>query len=439
MDLETKSGFWTWKKLICLLVLSIVLSLAYAWRAHVAKIDAKLAALRAAGFPTSGSELNDYYRVPAGVADSTELWVEAIDAVEAADLYYQGKSLPFIGDPEAELPPPGEAWDDLEAWRALLTELESELQSIRGAAETGGQVRFPVDFMAGISYRISSTVHSRNVAKLLWLDAHVSAHVGNVSRSLRDLVAIFALSDALRGEPTLSSQFTRRALYLIGCDGLRQLLPHCNWSDADLESLQRTVSAAGFRAELRQAYIGERAVLLTALNQLPIGPLRPANKQELLELFDIIFEALSYEWPGAMLRLDAAEKRKAEFLESRFERYTLFPAYFYQPAGENSFLGAAGAEARRKCAIAVIAAQRYRLKHGRLPRSLAEIEPELLGTDAENPVELIDPFDGQPLRFRNEAARILIYSISYDLQDDGGRIEPDETSRAADVGFSLDK
>jgi hypothetical protein len=45
---------------------------------------------------------------------------------------------------------------------------------------------------------------------------------------------------------------------------------------------------------------------------------------------------------------------------------------------------------------------------------LAELAPSYLETVP------VDPFDGQPLRYRTQGAGYVLYSIGPDLKDDGG-------------------
>ena len=68
-----------------------------------------------------------------------------------------------------------------------------------------------------------------------------------------------------------------------------------------------------------------------------------------------------------------------------------------------------------------------------------DIGQELLGPLPEPAATLIDPFDGQPLRYKTEAARVLIYSIGKNLQDDGGDCDRRGQQPPLDVGFSLKK
>ncbi|MSR56693.1 MAG: hypothetical protein EXS05_03345 [Planctomycetaceae bacterium] len=138
-------------------------------------MNSELTALKVQGLPTTGSEINDFYFVPRDVADTTDLWVSAIDAVQAAKLWGRTGSLLFAETVTKTIPDPGESWVELDEVRNRLGELASEMQAIRRAAAAGGQVRFPVDFSPGIHALLTHTQHSRKLARLLSLDAFVSA------------------------------------------------------------------------------------------------------------------------------------------------------------------------------------------------------------------------------------------------------------------------
>lgn len=68
----------------------------------------------------------------------------------------------------------------------------------------------------------------------------------------------------------------------------------------------------------------------------------------------------------------------------------------------------------RDLATVVIALEIHRRRHGQYPASLSELAPELISRIP------LDPFDGQPLRYRINAGQPLIYSIGADRVDDGG-------------------
>ncbi len=59
--------------------------------------------------------------------------------------------------------------------------------------------------------------------------------------------------------------------------------------------------------------------------------------------------------------------------------------------------------------------ERYRLARGKLAEQLRELVPQYL---EQVP---IDPFDGQPIRYRCTAPGYRLHSILEDGQDNGGR------------------
>ena len=407
---------------------------------RMSALDSQLDELRARGLPTTASEVNDFYIVPDGVTDTTDLWVTAIGTVQAPNLWNNGQTLPIIGKGPTPIHPPGEAWAELEASRTFLAGLEAELQVIWRAAAAGGQARYPVDFSAGINTLLTLTQDSRGVARLLKLDAHVSAHDGDTARVLQDLKAIFALSDSLRGEPCLISQLVRIAIHAIGCNTVERLMPHCQWSDAELQSLQAAIESARFKNKMSNALCGERATCLTALDTMSPGALgvfRQSNKLETLRLFEGSIEGYSGSWPDALQRQRELSADIKKLAAGTLSRLSMWSVMTLAPAMEQASIAGARGTARQKCAIAGLAAQRYRLKHGRLPTSLAEIDNNLLGVSSNRSAQLTDPFDGKPLRYKTEDTRIVIYSVGRNEKDDGGDIDFDNPPAPLDVGFSL--
>ena len=343
------------------------------WIARQSSLDAQLAELRAKGLPTNASEVNDFYVVPDNVTDTTDLWVAAINAGQAAGSSPNIKTLPILGEGPTPIPPPGEAWAELEASRTLLANAKLELQVIHRAGKAGGQVRFPVDFSAGIATLLPLTQNSRSVARLLTLDAHVAAHDGDFARVLQDLKSIFALSDAMRGEPCMVSQLVRIAIHNSGCNAAEELLPHSGWDDAELQSLQAVIGAARFKDGITHSMSGERAISLTALDRMPLGPFRQANKLEALRFYKTSIEGLSGSWSDAIKGQRDLSAEVKKLSASGLSRLRMRGVLLLLPALQQVAIAGARATARQNSAIAVIATERYRLKHGRLPESLTEI------------------------------------------------------------------
>jgi len=428
---------WTIFGIVPILLVVVLLTLGYVWYQGRSALDAELEALRAEGLPTTAQEINAYYVVPEGVSDTTELWVNAIGAVQSANLRSRAGGLPIVGTGSSPVPEPGEPWADLDASRALLDGLKFELQEIHQAAAAGGQARFPVDFSAGIETELPLTQESRDVARLLSLDAYVSAHEGDSQRALNDLRGIFALSDALRGEPTLISQLVRIAIHGVACNAAARIMPHCAWSDAELESLQRLVQAARFKADIAHALNGERATNLWALEEVGLGPLEQSNKRESLKIFKKSIEGYSESWKEALDRQREVNSDLKALSANPFDRIRLMGVLLLMPAIEQTAMAGIRAETRQKCLVAAIAVQRFRLQHGREPESLSEVESLIPPAEGSGEGPLVDPMDGQPLRYKRTENRILIYGVGDNATDDGGDLDPDGQGQRQPLDFGV--
>jgi hypothetical protein len=101
-------------------------------------------------------------------------------------------------------------------------------------------------------------------------------------------------------------------------------------------------------------------------------------------------------------------------------------------AGPKLVEGCQHSRARLSCAVAAVAAERYRRRQGRWPDSLEALVP---GQLARVPA---DPYDGRPLRYRRHAEGVVVYAVGPDRQDNGGTLDDKNPGRAGtDVGFRL--
>jgi hypothetical protein len=401
--------------------------------------DRELAALTEQGLPISEGDLNSFNGVPDDVEDLTEKWMNAIDPVWTAGDDEQSDELPIIGDGPTPIPLPGDEWPQLTAARAYLSELDDEYQTVRQVAAIEGQVRFPVNFVPGTPtyLHLPFAQRSRRVAKLLVLDAHVCAHDGNSERALQDIKAIFSCAETLRREPTLISQMVRIANHNLGLYAAVRLMPHCHWNDTQLNSLQTALCAADFRVGLRTGYYGERAMCLTRLENRTLAPFRRTNQIAALRFFQSHIDSLLEPWPVILSRHSELSVQIAGIRQSMLKRIQLSGFTQQVPYLEGGAIGIALAVARKRCANAIIAAERYRLRYGQWPASLAEIENELFGQCHDPAHRITDPFDGEPLRYMHEHTQITIYSIGRNRQDDGGDCRVDGDDAPLDAGFSL--
>lgn len=93
-------------------------------------------------------------------------------------------------------------------------------------------------------------------------------------------------------------------------------------------------------------------------------------------------------------------------------RYPLIS--FLMPALSHTIRSSDSVTMQRDSALAVIAICLFRREHGRLPESLADLEPEYL------PALPKDMIDGNPIRYLPRDSSFVLYSIGADEDDDGG-------------------
>jgi hypothetical protein len=95
--------------------------------------------------------------------------------------------------------------------------------------------------------------------------------------------------------------------------------------------------------------------------------------------------------------------------------------------------GHANRLAQLRCAATALAAERFRLQHGRWPESTDELVPEFLESAP------VDPFTDTAMHWQVDAEGLTIYSVGENGLDDNGQIRLESRTSAwpLDVGFRL--
>lgn len=396
------------------------------------ELERQLTELRETGFPTTGEELNDFYSIPLGVVDSTEPWIEAIDRIPKLT-QVELERLPFIGN--SDVPLVGASWPELDTAKDFLADHSEAMEAIRTAANAGGAARFPVDFRMGLNTLLSDTQETRQLARLLILDAYVSQRVGNDQQALQDIVDTFALADSLQYEPVMISQLVRIAIYSIASDAAKKLIIGCDWNDEHLAALQSAASKMNGREALKLAMKGELAMGLSAIEQMPglIG-FSDASKKEIIRLILETTASLDKPWHES-LEEQQAILNDFQSKTGMINGIRLRAAQMLFPATQKASEAGARCTAQQRCIIAALAAERYKLANNVYPNSLSDIPANLLPTGFTT-ISLSDTFTGTPLVYIKSDTGIMVYSVGPDGVDDGGKIANSEDTRATDIGFA---
>jgi hypothetical protein len=131
--------------------------------------------------------------------------------------------------------------------------------------------------------------------------------------------------------------------------------------------------------------------------------------RDLTEVADVAREP----WPGRLRRLEALAHEKPPIVIVKGWNGTV-PGMF--TGAMESTLDLAETVTMARAARVVVAVEEFRTSEGRTPAALSELVPAYL--DAVP----IDPFTGEPLRYRVDANAYTIYSVGVNGKDDGGNL-----------------
>ena len=312
--------------------------------------------------------------------------------------------------------------------------------------------RYPVALTDGVMVLLPHCAEIGRCAMLLRQEAVSQAARGHTDAATTAILAGFRLARSLDNEPLLISKLVEIASLGQALDGLQESLNQKSFTDAELLRLLTALRDAEPAVGFRRAMLGERANLVAAFQSSDeklaeamavSGGSAAAARPSMLRIYrsgghlqeDFAF-ALDFmsklvalvdlPYPQA---LDAAAGMKIPAVVDG--KIAVSAALLPEPA---RFVNkGAEAVARLRLARTVLAVERYRLKHdGALPTSLADVTAELSGGVPE------DPFDGQPLRYKELPARgYTVYSVGADRKDDGGAVQGPDVKTPLDVVMTI--
>lgn len=422
-----------WAVLLLLAIVALLVGRVYL---EIRRTDALLTELQKAGLPTTAEELDGFYAVPEGHIDTTKPWVSALAAVEQANIKSGAPELPIVGNSDNAVPPPGQPWDQLAEAAEWLASREREIRLIHQAASAGGRVRFPIDLTAGINTLLPQVQQTREAARMLSLHAYVSAHEGDFQAARQDIIAMLRMSDITSDEPVFISQLVRVAIRTMACDVLKDLLWHSDWNDQQLAELQSEIAATDLRRSMLIALQGERALFLSALDQVTMGPFRHSNVRSGVKLFADVLDGLDEGWPAGLAAASEATARVQKLAsESRIKQLSSIGVVMMMPATEQGLAAGARGTALQRCAMIAVAQRRHWLQTQTIVDKLAQLPAELFSS-AESEAVLTDPFTANPLLFQRSPDRFTVYSAGQNQEDDGGAVES-ERGRPEDAGLAI--
>jgi hypothetical protein len=348
--------------------------------------------------------------------------------------------------PEQQLNP-----QQIQVLQTELHKLQPAVAEARRLADLS-QARFD---LSGAPDRITALLplvqEVRVLVNLLRYDILLRCQEGDADGAVVSSRAMFGAGRALRSEPLLITILVRIACEAVALGTVERLLAQGQPSEAALAQLQRVLEEELAEPLFLGAVRGERAYADAALEAVGQGdpaaatfggpglvPGSPTADRLVGTLLGGSVRSNRASMLKYMNRLVEAAKlpeddqlRELEQLKARLPGQTMFvrqmaPAVF--KVGE----ALRRLRAQQRTALAAVAAERYRLKHGRWPAALAELVLDYLrGVPT-------DPYDGAPLRYRRLDDGVVIYSVGIDGQDNGGNLDRERPlAPGTDLGYRL--
>jgi hypothetical protein len=416
--------------LFALLVINFIV-----WRVNLAHdVNAKLAAIRAAGLPANGEEADAYYTA---VPDNENAAVKMAEAFGLMTNYPDGRSniVASIRFSDRRSSPTSEQLELLVSYCAM----NSNALAQAGEAVKLPHSRYPIHLSWGAYTLLPHLAKLKNLSLIAEYQSLLDEKT-----SAADISTIIGMARTLDNEPVVISKLVRIAILNMAEKALERRLNAGNLTDAEMKHLGELFAESAKTNQIANGLIGERAIFMQYFRmsyaewkRLSNSGLDNSSSQDGPPLqgpqpFIFKFTGLFEREQRFYLQTMETFISFAENCPKNFSQITNLQEQIWRPIGHNHYIilsmlmpavGMASEKeinglAQVRTAQAALAVERFRLAHGRLPENLNELVPQFLSTVPS------DPFDGAPLRYHRLAKGYVIYSVGSDGHDDGGREKP---------------
>lgn len=310
------------------------------------------------------------------------------------------------------------------------------------------QVYWPIPYEEGLNAQVPQISCLLDFGKAFTLRAVVSLEIGKSGDAYRDWLVVQRLAESQMGEPLLISHLAGLSVENLSqqvvWDGLRRGA----WSDVQLRDIESRLAGKNIARDFQQGMRGERAGILAVLSETPYRRLfsliSPVD-DEANFVGELLAFTLIYWRPQGWLDLEKREY--ARLLQDYLISGLVSPGGRYEVArfeeiskqvkkSRNSWLGfmekpilymvfpslapaasqSAQSEAKIRQTILACALERYRQAHGNYPERLDQLDVD--------PRFRRDPVTDGDMVYRLEKDGYVIYSLGWNLKDDGGAYDP---------------
>ena len=412
---------------VALVVLAILI-----WTiAASSRLEAVLSGMRAAGYSTTPAELETAYGPPPD-PNAGSLWIEA-GAALLEDNGPDTKTLPFIGTEwDGSTPTPA----DIKTCKAYLARHGKELASIRRAASIPDAPRYRDQLIetAGNSVDRGYVTGHRQILRVLRIVALVQANEQDLDRLCGTLQEQLRVGKSLSNEPTIMGQLVAVACGQMAIEDIQKYVRDQDFNDEQLARLQLALRENDPFKQMRRGMEGEFVFALGAIDAATKPIPRNEDKRFLAEqVFNLLEGAKPRDWAKIHQAADLVQQQ----CNSLTKRPTQLARFALSANSMQAYAALIVAEARIQTLLSVtdslIAAKRYKMKHGMLPTDWDQIVPNFMPTIPVDP----NSMNGESLVFKAGDERLAIYGLGKNRHDDGGSSVGDKDGRPLDIVAEL--
>lgn len=412
----------------------------------------RVADIRADGKPVTFAELEAWHPPAIDGENAAPTYLKAFALLRDDQADFDDAELPLI---RGDLPKSGPLNPSVQTEIELfVVEHRDALKLLHDAASVGG-CRHYFDLSDTLNSYLDLAQPAHDGVRLLCLEAVGLMEAGDRDGAVGSLRSAFKLAESMDVMPFYMSRLVHLACYGSIVETVGRFLNVSTEQTSGLTDILSSLRKANDDEALYRTYVGERCFIISTIaetressqktDEFEYVWLEDPPNPYLFRMYDRVglqamdnseqIEALSQKVIASQLplpdRLD-----KIQEIEDNLKRPPTYRYYgrldFDQDMGISRRFHLADAVnlARIRLTIRAIQLRRYEKLNGAFPDSLSELG----STDAS----LLDPLDGQPLRYTREAGGCMLYSVGHNRRDDRGSEEVDaETYQFDDVVLRL--
>lgn len=252
----------------------------------------------------------------------------------------------------------------------------------------------------------------RDATRLLCAKAILCAREGRTQDVVRYIQSALNVNDAIRQNAMLVDYLVDIAIINIALANMRQALIYCQPSEFELRQLDSALLRINVPELYKHAIEGERVHFLMQNNEFrKAGIKMPSSSGDTLAYLDFISRHLE------CTRMNYSTALSKGLVGSSAADNLPFYAVFTKITAPVT-ARAAGArykcEAEIACGRTFLALRSYKGRFGKYPRTLRDIRSGM------NWELSADPFTGKDLVYKRVRSGFILYSVGYDLKDNGG-------------------